>query len=270
MKPEDAVKLLLGRLAGEPAVKAVARCGKDKPLPEAGESDIDIFVYCSDVPGIAARKAFYDVFGEALEDCSYRAVCGGRWGDGDCLVISGVETWVMYVTLLEAEAEADAILHGPYEGRTKGGFYPTGRLAMLLDFDVLYDDGFLSGLRQKAAAFPRELEEKLLQFHTRALSDEEDLARAVLKKDVLFYHFALESALDHFLIPLFALNGVYFPSRKRNIEAIGRFLVKPEGCEKLLLDAVVYGSRQETLGLSLENWRALAGWMKKAAAWERV
>lgn len=262
---EKAVERLAGRLSGEPEIKAVGLCGKNKPLPAAGESDIDIFAYCADVPPVAKRVEIYCGLDGSLQNCSYNAVSGGRWGDGDCLLINGVETWVMYYTVREAEAEVDAILNGHYEGRTDGGFYPTGRLQMIREFKVYHDDGFLLSLQRKVSDFPGGFAKKLLDFHIRGLSDEEDLTRAVLKKDVLFYHFALDAALDHFLIALYALNGAFFPSRKRNMEAIASFKLKPEACEKLLADTVLYGGRPESLHLSLETWNKLSVWMVSAA-----
>jgi hypothetical protein len=169
----------------------------------------------------------------------------------------------MYYTTREAEEEIDTILNGPYLGRTSGGFYPTGRLRMIQDFRVLFDKGFLSTLQQKAAVFPKELAERIIVFHTGRLADDEDLRRAVAKKDALFYHAALDEGLDNFLIALFTLNGVFFPSRKRNMEAIRGFAVKPEGCESLLADALRYGGTAETLALSFEAWRRLSVWMLK-------
>jgi len=73
------------------------------------------------------------------------------------------------------------------------------------------------------------------------LGDREDLERAVVRKDVLFYHFALDLALDHYLQALFAVNRTYFPSRKRSLSFIDKFIVKPHGCNERLLEIIRLG-----------------------------
>ena len=60
--------------------------------------------------------------------------------------------------------------------------------------------------------------------------DEEDLGRAELRHEVLFYHQVVEAFLDHFLQALYAKNRRYFPSRKRTESAIAAFERKPQNC----------------------------------------
>lgn len=47
--------------------------------------------------------------------------------------------------------------------------------------------------------YPDELAEKLIQYHLDELEDIEDSERAMTRKDVIFYHFAMDTAIDHFL-----------------------------------------------------------------------
>ncbi len=72
---------------------------------------------------------------------------------------------------------------------------------------VFYDpDGVLQSFKIRLKEYPKKLAAAIVDHHLEALGDVEDMARAVQRKDVLFYHFALDLALDHFLQALFALN----------------------------------------------------------------
>ncbi|MPM89465.1 hypothetical protein SDC9_136574 [bioreactor metagenome] len=97
----------------------------------------------------------------------------------------------------------------------------------------------------------------MLEFHSEQLRDTEDLERADARKDVLFYHFALDLALDHFLLVLFALNRVYFPSRKRSLDDLSTFQQKPVRCEERLLHILHLGALAVTLGDSFHEWTVL-------------
>lgn len=112
------------------------------------------------------------------------------------------------------------------------------------------------------AVYPEELAKTLLKYQAGALLDIEDLTRAAKRGDALFYHFALDLFLDHFLQALFALNRVYFPSRKRSLQYISNFRVKPEGCEETLLNILKGGSEGGTLEESFELAAGLIGWMQ--------
>ena len=46
--------------------------------------------------------------------------------------------------------------------------------------------------------------------------DEEDLGRAELRHEILFFYQVVEEFLDHFLQALYTLNNQYFPSQKNN------------------------------------------------------
>jgi hypothetical protein len=122
----------------------------------------------------------------------------------------------------------------------------------------LYDrDGFLSSLKARLAAYPAALARTLIDYHLGALDDAEDLERAVTRQDVLFYHYALDIAIDHFLQALFALNARYFPSRKRSVQHIRGFARVPVACEERLLRVLASGGRPAGIGESYATWRGL-------------
>ncbi len=246
-----------------PGVQSIGRSG-GRALPASPtDGDIDIFLYCDEIPSRDARKAILDSVSAELDTAAKVGVfSGGRWGVGDFASIQGVETWLMYFTLEQAAAEVDAVLRGEQPDR-EGGFYPTGRCAMYLGMEVLLDrSGFLRGMKEKIAHYPEALAEKLVRHHLSALNDTEDLERAVARKDPLLYHFALDIALDHFLQALFARNRVFFPSRKRSLEHIAGFASKPADCEQRILDVIRLGSTAEGIGQSCDMWSGLTSDLK--------
>lgn len=79
----------------------------------------------------------------------------------------------------------------------------------------------------------------------------------IYRKEVLFYHETVESAIDHFLQVLFALNKCFFPSRKRTIQYIDTFNIKPAKCTERLLQTIELGAKPETLSQSYDVWLSL-------------
>lgn len=159
----------------------------------------------------------------------------------------------MYFTVAEARRELESILSGHYLGREDSEFYPIGRCALWKGMRVLYDpDGILQSFKNHLAEYPQELAFEGIDYHLKALQDVEDLQRAVQRKDVFFFHFALDLALDHFLMALFALNREYFPSRKRSEAFIHTFNLKPADCVDHLREALRLGGQAETLDQSYE------------------
>ncbi len=264
---ESVIHELVEAVARDSAVRAIGLSGGARPFPEPGEGDIDLFVYCTEIPAPDRRR-------EALAslDESFKEIVIGRsedehWGQGDSLVAAGVETWLMYFTLAEARAELEAVLAGQYLGRSDSYYYPIGRCAMWKAMRIFYDpDGILRSFKSRLEKYPEELAKVLIAHHTEALGDVEDIERAVQRKDVLFYHFALDLALDHLLQAVFALNKEYFPSRKRSETYLQGFRVKPADCEQRLRQVVALGGEAETLARSYETWQGLVRDLKSLAA----
>jgi hypothetical protein len=254
---ETAVSRLVNALAGHNSIRAIGMSGGERPLPEPGEGDIDLFVYCAGIPSIKERRDILLPLHE-LEQVEVGKLPGGHWGQGDCLWISGIETWLLFFTIAEAQAELEAVLCGKYLGRLDSYYYPIGRCAMWKSMRIFYEsDGFLQSLKVHLAEYPARLAQAVIQHHLDALEDVEDLERAVQRKDVFFFHFALDLALDHFFQALFAMNREFFPSRKRSEIYLHGFKLKPSECEQRLRQVIALGGNAETLGQSYEIWKSL-------------
>ena len=252
---------LVEAVARHEAVRAIGSSGGARPFPEPGRlaaGDIDLFVYCTEIPAQDRRREALASLGESVRQVAIGRSESGHWGQGDSLLAAGVETWLMYFTLAEARAELEAVLAGQYLGRLDSYYYPIGRCAMWKAMRIFYDpDGVLRSFKARLEVYPEELARAVVAHHAEALGDVEDIERAVQRKDVLFYHFALDLALDHFLQAVFALNKEYFPSRKRSETYLQGFRVKPAGCEQRLRQMVALGGEAETLGRSYDIWRGL-------------
>ncbi len=248
---------LLNDVACLQEVSAIGQTGDITEIPRPGESDIDIFVYVETLPSPEERMAAYQKSGAELENLQLNVCEGGNWGTGDAMLVSGVETFLMYFTIAETVQNLNDILSGRHPDRV-GDYYPIGRCAAIKTMHVHADKGgFLHSLQQRLAEYPEQLAKTLCLHHGALTNDEEDFGRALRRKDPLFYHFALEIALDHFLQALFALNRTFFPSRKRTKQYLDSFSYKPERCYERMLEAVRLGGEPERLHDSYAVWRGL-------------
>ena len=255
---EEIIDSLIGSISAMSNVQSIGMSGSKTPLPKAGESDIDIFIYCDVIPEFEKREFIMSQLGDLLQESKINVFEGGHWGIGDFIRINGIETWLMYFTVNETLNDVESILNGEYPDKLDNYYYPVGRCAMLKNISILYDrNNFLYSLKKRLSDYPDNLAKILIQYHLAELEDTEDLERAVSRKDVLFYHFAMDIAIDHFLQALFAINRIYFPSRKRTLDFIKNFNIKPERCSEKLLEVVKLGSYSESIHQSYALWKSM-------------
>lgn len=261
---EEILDTLINKISEMNEVQSIGISGSKTPLPRAGEGDIDIFIYCDKIPDFEKRQAIINHMGNQVQEGKVNIFEGGHWGIGDFALINGIETWLMYFTLSETLTDVEAILNGEYPDKLDNYYYPTGRCAMLKNINILFDRcDFLYNLKRRLSNYSNELSKALIQYHLDELDDTEDLQRAVTRKDVLFYHFAMDIAIDHFLQALFAINKTFFPSRKRTLEYIENFNTKPEECNKKLLEVIKLGSYSEGIRESYILWTNLINELKE-------
>lgn len=260
MSLRQKIDTLINTISEIPEVLSIGISGGDKPFPNPGEGDIDVFIYCDTIPSENTRQC---ILAANIEETKINEFEGGHWGTGDFALVEGVETWFMYFTKKETYSELSSTLAGQLPDKLDNYYYPTGRCEMLRNIWIRYDsDGFLGGLQKQLSVYPEGLTTKLNEYHLLELDDIEDLERAVKRRDVLFYHFALDISIDYFLQALFSLNKTFFPSRKRSIKYIKEFTIKPQKCEELLLKTVQLGSCADTLEESYMLWRSLTEELK--------
>lgn len=256
---EGTLQKLANGIRTLPGILSIGISGSMETIPKAGEGDIDIFIYCEKIPEVKDRELLLANLDDLIQEGKVGVFSGGHWGTGDFGSLNGVETWFMYFTVEETLKDIESILKGECPGKLDNYYYPIGRCAMLQSINILYDRGdTLGSIKNKLLVYPERLSDILVKYHMEELLDTEDLERAVIRKDVLFYHFALDLALDHFLQCLFALNKVYFPSRKRTLMYIDSFRLKPEDCARRILEAVKLGGSVESIGESYSLFINLA------------
>lgn len=261
---EKIIDTLIDNLSEMNEVQSIGISGSKTPLPPAGEGDIDIFIYCDMIPNFEKRQSIINLMGSQIQQGKVNIFEGGHWGIGDFMLINGIETWLMYFTVSETLTDVESILNGEYPDKLDNYYYPVGRCAMLKDINILFDkSNFLYDLKKRLLDYPVKLAKVLIQYHLDELDDTEDLQRAAARKDVLFYHFAIDIAIDHFLQALFAINKTYFPSRKRTLDFIENFNIKPEGCNEKLLEVIKLGSFSEGINESFTLWVNMVNELKK-------
>lgn len=239
------------------SVRAIGKTGGEA-LPKDGYTDIDLFVFCDQIPSQSARISCLQAVSGLITITEFGTEEHPHWGLVDSILIGEQEVYLMYFTQSTFSASINAILRGERTERESNYFYPTGRLASIQGMHVFYDpDGYLADLKMRVFVYPDTLQGAILSRCLPKIDDEEDFMRAIRRKDVLFYHATLDLALDYFLQTLFALNRVYFPSRKRSLEFIRGFAIKPVDCEARLARVVSLSASAETLETSYLLWREL-------------
>ncbi len=262
---EASFQRLLDTLRNHVLVRAVGKTG-GKALPQDGQSDVDLFIFCKQIPEWQTRKGMLASLGTDLAIPAFGETEHPHWGLVDSLVIGETEVCMMYFSQDAFEASVGSILSGERVQREKNYFYPTGRLASIQDMHAFYDpDGFLARLKERISVYPGALRAAVLSQSLPKIDDEEDFRRAVRRGDVPFYHATLDLAIDNFLQALFALNRVYFPSRKRSLEYIGAFTTKPERCGERLLGVIHRGGEEQTLSDSYASWHELCQELNESA-----
>lgn len=262
MKVIDTKDKLVSELSENNKIKGIGQTGDINADLIPGNSDIDMFVLCTTIPSEAERKKVYSNYSNEYSECMMNVCCGGLWGYGDILIIDGIDVMFMYFTIEETEQYLEAVLNGKHLDR-EGGFYPTGRLSSVESINILYESNAeWTSLIEKVKKHPMDLFERLFDFHISNVLNDEDLGRVMLRKEVMFYHSVLENSLDHLLQALFAINFIYFPSRKRSEQYIKEFRYKPDDCYNRLLLIIENSTSSNTIGRSVEELRNLTSEIK--------
>ena len=248
---------LVNELSQNSKIKGIGQTGDINAELIPGNSDIDMFVLCTTIPTEAERKSVYSNYSNEYSDCLMNVCNGGIWGYGDILIIDGIDVMFMYFTTEEMEYYLDDVLNGKHFDR-EGGFYPTGRLSSVESINILYQsNNEWTSLVEKVKKHPIELFERLFDFHISNVLNDEDLGRVMLRKEVMFYHSVLENSLDHLLQALFAINFMYFPSRKRSEQYIKEFKSKPDDCYDRLLKIIENSISYNTIVISVEELKKI-------------
>lgn len=254
---ESSFQALVGALSRLKCIRAIGKTG-GAALPKNGFSDIDLFVFCERLPTRAERAAAYKSLSSSCSVVEFGETEHPHWGLVDSLLLGEQEVYPMFFTNDTFVDSIRSILRGERLEKEANYFYPTGRCASILGMHPFYDpDALLATLKQVCERYPNSLRNAILNNTLPKMDDVEDFQRAILRGDVLFFHSTLDLALDSFLQALFALNRVYFPSRKRSLERIRSFKIKPRDCEERLLRVVKISKNPDALSDAHEVWQRL-------------
>lgn len=237
-------------------VMSIGISGNLKPFPKPGEGDIDVFIYCDEIPEEEARKKQLTLY--SVENVKTNFGNGPIWGLMDYCKVEQVDTFIMYFKIADVLANTRDVIKGKFLWKVNNDYFPIGRLAMFSSINILYDkNNFLNDTKKSLKVYPKELKEKMITYHVGRMHDSENFARVTSRKDVFFYHCILDTAIEHFLMALFALNESYFPSRKRTKQYIDSFSIKPEECINRLAYIIKKGADPENIKASHKAFKEL-------------
>lgn len=246
-----------------PAACGIGQTGDLNAPLVPGKSDIDMFVICDKVPSREERLELYQALKGSYDSLQMEVCAGGIWGCGDIFICEGIDVMPMYFTVSEMQNYLEEVLdcrHLEKEGR----FYPVGRLASIENLNVLWEkDESWTKIISLVKKHPSNFFEAWYHNEVSRIIDEEDLGRAELRHEVLFFHQVVEEFLDHFLQALYALNNQYFPSRKRTEKTIESFTDKPKNCAARLAHIVVMASNEATIPEAVAEIRKISAELKK-------
>lgn len=262
MNANEFKNILVELLSNHENIYGIGQTGDINAPLIPGKSDIDLFVLCNKVPSKEEREVMYQKLAGKYEKLEMQVCSGGIWGYGDIFICDGIDVMPMYFTIDEMSGYIEEVLDGKHLEK-EGRFYPIGRLASIESINVLYDREESWGqIISRVKTHPQTLFESWYGSEIWRVIDEEDLSRAVLRHEVLFYHQVVEEFLDHFLQALYAKNNCYFPSRKRTQKAIADFDKKPDNCYERLMRVVELGASEKTIEASVEELRKLGNELK--------
>jgi len=249
-------KKLISSIIGLPEVQSIGKTGS-KNISFSENNDVDIFIICKNTPNIKSRKNLYNGIDYDLK-IKTNNFEDKYWGTIDFINLDKIEICLMYFTESKVLNEIDDILSGNRIKKENNYFYPIGRCSTYKNINILYDkEKFLESMKLKLSNYPKTLYDKNMDFHLSILNDTEDLESAIRKKDLLFYHFALDNSIDHYLQLIFTLNYCFFPSRKRSFLYINEFKNKPKNCIERLKEVVKMGGEVDTINKLYEKWNEL-------------
>ncbi len=82
---ETAINRLVNALASHASIRAIGMSAGERPFPEPGEGDIDLFVYCTEIPARNERQEMLMSLQGEIEQVEIGKLESGHWGQGDCL-----------------------------------------------------------------------------------------------------------------------------------------------------------------------------------------
>ena len=240
-----------------PGIRGIGQTGDINAPLVPGKSDIDMFVICDKVPEREERLKFYESLTGSYDSLQMEVCAGGIWGYGDIFMCEGIDVMPMYFTVTEMKNYLEEVIAGKHLEKD-GRFYPVGRLASIETLNVLWEKDFAwTNIINLVKNHPVDFFQAWFKNESWRILDEEDLGRAELRHEVLFFHQVVEEFLDHFLQALYALNNQYFPSRKRTQKAIEGFKLKPENCYQRLNDIVSLSVSEEHITEAVYEIRKL-------------
>ncbi|MBE7732582.1 hypothetical protein [Devosia faecipullorum] len=251
--PMGLVRRLGAAFAALPVRDAIIGLGGAHAKGEADAlSDLDFYVFCSDLPPIQSlREALVSL----LPDLSGLKTWSGSGEAGIDFTLDGVPVEIWFRDSGATRAIVEATLQGGFERQdrlwTPNGFYPSTVLADLAAMDILScaDPDFLR-LLERIAVYPEPLRQKIFAAGLAAQDfwqGNMHLETALARADAYYLASIHHQVRNGLIQSAFALNGLYFGGDKKMDRALRRLECLPAGFVAALLP--------DQLPASSDDWR---------------
>ena len=126
---------LINAISSMNGIHSIGKTGA-KELPISKESDIDVYIFCDEIPKSDLRRNIYHNINYNIKltvgDFEDR-----HWGMLDYLCVDEIDICLMYFDSHKVITEIDSLLKGDRLVKEDNYFYPIGQCATLKDIFVL-------------------------------------------------------------------------------------------------------------------------------------
>lgn len=199
-----------------PEVEAIALGGSRASAHYDEKSDYDLYIYCSQIPGINTRKQVLEKY------CQYMEMENSFWElEDDCTLKDGVDIDILYRNIENFSQEINSVVkeHNAHNGYTTCMWYN------LLHCQILYDkDGKLAKLqKQYNVPYPDGLRNHITRHNMRLLrgnlpSYDAQIKKALDRQDWVSVNHRTAAFLESYFDIIFALNKLPHPGEKRMLQ----------------------------------------------------
>jgi hypothetical protein len=108
---DEIFSLFINSVSNINDIQSIGKTGT-KELPESNESDVDIIIFCDEIPNYETRKTIYNSIENNLDSIRINDYKSKHWGTTGFIFINGLEICLMYFTVIEMKKEIEQILNG--------------------------------------------------------------------------------------------------------------------------------------------------------------
>lgn len=221
-----------------PGIKTVTVTGSALIDDLSQISDVDFYIYYESLPELATREELYysHFLWDKNKPASFNLKVPPLWTMDKFYTPEEIKLDLTFIHINSMEQMVDGILERGEIDKKEGWFFPICLLSDLKNSFVLYDpSGIFKRWRARSKQYPRKARKRIIETNFFDLSyNLKELMNASEESDHIYFLHCLNACAENFVQIMFALNEVYYPGNKRNLEFFQYFQFKPRGFENIL------------------------------------